>query len=63
MRWALVVALTVAYPLLVFASLGHVEPRYLALLLLVLGLLRLTVGEAARSRRAGSSRPRCCWLA
>ncbi len=44
MRWALVVALTVAYPLLVFASLGHVEPRYLALLLLVLGLLRLTVG-------------------
>lgn len=44
MRWALVVALTVAYPLLVFAGLGHVEPRYMALLLLALGLLRLTVG-------------------
>ena len=43
MRWALVLALTAAYPLLVFASLGHVEPRYLALLLLVLGLLRMTV--------------------
>jgi len=43
MRWALVLALTAAYPLLVFASLGHVEPRYLAPLLLVLGLLRMTV--------------------
>jgi uncharacterized membrane protein len=43
MRWALVLALTAAYPLLVFASLGRVEPRYLALLLLVLGLLRMTV--------------------
>lgn len=43
MRWALALALTAAYPLLVFASLGHIEPRYLALLLL-LGLLRMAVG-------------------
>jgi uncharacterized membrane protein len=51
MRWALVLALTAAYPLLVFASLGHVEPRYLALLLLVLGLLRVTAGGGAVQAR------------
>jgi uncharacterized membrane protein len=44
MRWALVLALTAVYPLLVFFCLGHVEPRYLALLLLVLGLLRMAAG-------------------
>ena len=54
MRWALVLALTAIYPLLVFASLGHVEPRYLALLLLVLGLLRMTV--------SGSSTVQARWL-
>ncbi|MBB3295066.1 hypothetical protein FUT87_11285 [Mitsuaria sp. TWR114] len=50
MRWALVVALTAAYPLLVFAGLGHVEPRTMALLLLVLGLLRMTVGGQGRAQ-------------
>lgn len=48
MRWALVLALTAAYPLLVFAGLGRVEPRMLALLLLVLGLLRMAAGGSAR---------------
>ncbi|MDI4635512.1 hypothetical protein J7U46_20780 [Pelomonas sp. V22] len=46
MRWALVLALTGAYPLIVYFSLGHVEPRYLALLLLVLGGLRWMAGGA-----------------
>ncbi|MDR7332782.1 hypothetical protein [Roseateles asaccharophilus] len=46
MRWALVLALTAAYPLIVYFSLGHVEPRYLALLLLVLGGLRWLAGGA-----------------
>lgn len=46
MRWALVLALTAAYPLIVYFSLGHVEPRYLALLLLVLGGLRWLIGGA-----------------
>jgi len=46
MRWALVLALTAAYPLIVYCSLGHVEPRYLALLLLLLGGLRWLVGGA-----------------
>ena len=46
MRWALVLALTAAYPLIVYVSLGHVEPRYLALLLLVLGGLRWLAGGA-----------------
>lgn len=40
MRWALVVVLTVAYPALVYFSLGHWEPRWAALLLLGLALLR-----------------------
>lgn len=44
MRWALVLALTLAYPLIVFFSLGHVEPRHLALLLLILGALRWIAG-------------------
>lgn len=44
MRWALVLALTASYPLIVYFSLGHVEPRYLALLLLVLGGLRWLAG-------------------
>lgn len=48
MRWALVLGLTAAYPLLVFASLGHVEPRTMALLLLVLGLLRMASGGGSR---------------
>jgi uncharacterized membrane protein len=47
MRWALVLALTAAYPLLVFLSLGHVEPRLLALLLLAIGALRWLAGGAA----------------
>lgn len=55
MRWALALALTAAYPLLVFASLGHIEPRYLALLLL-LGLLRIVVG-------GGSSTVPTRWIA
>lgn len=46
MRWALVLALTAAYPLIVYFSLGHVEPRYLAVLLLVLGGLRWLAGGA-----------------
>lgn len=46
MRWALVLALTAAYPLIIYFSLGHVEPRYLALLLLVLGGLRWMAGGA-----------------
>lgn len=46
MRWALVLALTASYPLIVYFSLGHVEPRYLALLLLVLGGLRWLAGGA-----------------
>jgi len=46
MRWALVLALTGAYPLIIYFSLGHVEPRYLALLLLVLGGLRWMAGGA-----------------
>lgn len=44
MRWALVLALTAAYPLIVFFSLGRIEPRYLALLLLVLAGLRWLAG-------------------
>ncbi|SEL71138.1 Uncharacterized membrane protein [Roseateles sp. YR242] len=48
MRWALVLALTAAYPLLVFVSLGHIEPRYMALLLLVLGLLRMATGTGGQ---------------
>lgn len=50
MRWALVLALTGAYPLIVYFSLGHVEPRYLALLLLVLGGLRWMAGGAQVSQ-------------
>lgn len=46
MRWALVLALTAAYPLIVYFSLGRIEPRYLALLLLVLGALRWLAGGA-----------------
>lgn len=46
MRWALVLALTAAYPLIVYLSLGRIEPRYLALLLLALGALRLLAGGA-----------------
>ncbi|MFG6489686.1 hypothetical protein ACG04R_23620 [Roseateles sp. BYS78W] len=46
MRWALVLALTAAYPLIVYLSLGHIEPRYLALLLLALGVLRWLAGGA-----------------
>jgi uncharacterized membrane protein len=46
MRWALVLALTAAYPLIVYLSLGHIEPRYLALLLLALGALRWLAGGA-----------------
>jgi len=40
MRWALVVVLTAAYPLLVYFGLSRYEPRYLALLLAGLALLR-----------------------
>lgn len=52
MRWALVFALTLAYPLIVFFCLGHVEPRHLALLLLTLGALRwLAGGQQAMQAR------------
>ena len=37
--------LTVAYPLLVYAGLGHVEPRHLALLLAGLALVRAAVAR------------------
>lgn len=52
MRWALVLALTAAYPLIVYFSLGHIEPRYLALLLLVLAGLRWLAGgtQAVQAR-------------
>ncbi|MBY0468038.1 MAG: hypothetical protein K2Q07_03560 [Burkholderiaceae bacterium] len=46
MRWALVLALTAAYPLVVYFSLGHIEPRYIALLLLALAGLRWLAGGA-----------------
>jgi uncharacterized membrane protein len=46
MRWALVLALTATYPLIVYFSLGHIEPRYLALLLLALACLRWLAGGA-----------------
>ncbi|MFH7044938.1 hypothetical protein ABT392_21905 [Paucibacter sp. JuS9] len=46
MRWAPVLALTAAYPLIIYFSLGRVEPRYLALLLLVLAALRWMAGGA-----------------
>ncbi len=41
MRHVAVAALTVLYPLVVYFGLGHFEPRWLALLLLVLALVRL----------------------
>lgn len=40
MRWLLPGLLTLAYPALVYLSLGHLEPRWLALLLVALALLR-----------------------
>jgi uncharacterized membrane protein len=40
MRAVIVFAITAAYPLLVFFGLGHFEPRYLALLLTVLAVIR-----------------------
>ncbi len=46
MRWALVLALTAGYPLIVYFSLGHIEPRYIALLLLALAGLRWLTGGA-----------------
>ncbi|HEY9106903.1 MAG TPA: hypothetical protein VIN58_09515 [Roseateles sp.] len=52
MRWALVLALTAAYPLIVYFSLGRIEPRYLALLLLVLGGLRWLAGGAQQAMQA-----------
>lgn len=39
-RAALVLSLSLAYPLLVYLALGHFEPRWLALLLFALALLR-----------------------
>ena len=62
MRWALVLALTAAYPLIVYFSLGHVEPRYLALLLLALGAPALAGRRrAGRAGALGGARRRCCW--
>lgn len=52
MRAAIVFAITAAYPLLVFFGLGRVEPRWLALLLASLAVLR-----------AFSSRDRFWWWA
>ncbi len=40
MRAAIVMAITAGYPLLVFFGLGHFEPRWLALLLAALAVLR-----------------------
>lgn len=40
MRTAALALLTLAYPLIVYLSLGHFEPRWLALLLVLLALLR-----------------------
>ncbi|WP_077034416.1 hypothetical protein [Pelomonas sp. KK5] len=40
MRAVIVFAITAAYPLLVFLGLGHFEPRWLALMLAALALLR-----------------------
>jgi len=40
MRWGLVVVLTAAYPLLVYLGLGRFEPRWLALLLAALAVVR-----------------------
>jgi len=54
MRWAFVLALTAAYPLLILVGLGReVPPRQLALLLLVLGLLRLWAGGRGPVRVRG----------
>ena len=39
--------ITLAYPLIVYLSLGRLEPRWLALLLLVLALMRLVVSRTA----------------
>ncbi len=52
MRAVIVFAITAAYPLLVYFGLGHFEPRYLALLLAGLAVLR-----------ALSSRDRFWWWA
>lgn len=41
MRHVVLVALTVTYPLLVYFGLAHVEPRWLACLLLAMALVRL----------------------
>ncbi len=38
---------TLAYPLIVYLCLGRLEPRWLALLLVALGLVRLGVGRTA----------------
>lgn len=38
-------AVTLAYPVVVYLSLGHVEPRWLALLLLAIALVRLGLGR------------------
>lgn len=40
MRAVIVIAITAAYPLLVYFGLGHFEPRYLALLLAGLAVVR-----------------------
>ncbi|MCM5682696.1 hypothetical protein M8A51_24455 [Schlegelella sp. S2-27] len=52
MRSALLVAVTLAYPFAVYWGLGRFEPRWLALLLLGLALVRL-----------GATRQRAWWLA
>ncbi|WP_372524491.1 hypothetical protein [Piscinibacter sp.] len=45
MRNAVLAALTVLYPLVVYLGLGHFEPRWLAFLLLGLALARLTTSR------------------
>lgn len=40
-------AVTLAYPVVVYVSLGHFEPRWLALLLLAIALVRLGLGRTA----------------
>ena len=67
MRWALMSALTAMYPLLVYFSLGRVEPRYLAMLLLLLAVLRALVGGSQAVRRVWFSLAAvvlacCTWL-
>lgn len=52
MRKLLWVALTALYPLLVFLGLSHAQPRALALVLLLLGLMRWATAGGSRQAQA-----------